>query len=427
MFTKTLLISVKHFTSYWKRYFIAIMEQQHPNYESETFGFINSAFGEAGNYTMGQDDVSKSNLMIPDFSSPPAITNNDYNDPSPIYSLPTEPISNYSQYQELPTEENKIVNTDPSESAQLDMKSDAMVDEIEQVNKSPQATVQNNEENSQEEETKVTETVDNATSEITQESKLDECTENHETQQTEVKPVIKRDPSGKRRRRIVLLNDEDDSQDEEDELKKELLEKFSDTEQPQEKSNDAESFADNESNNESDKEASQLIVNKNFLKAKNLLKSAVVIQDPDAKKKKKKKQRVLESDDSEDDHMIGTSVDDIGLINEEEENHSFENDGEANIFIDNIVIEGNPFEMSQSDSENLPAQDLENLEAIVKSEKVEEETNTESAEKVEESIETKSDENQEQTDENPKTEKDETKAEEDENSLDKIQPMDDDE
>lgn len=129
--------------------------------------------------------------------------------------------------------------------------------------------------------------------------------------------------SKKRRRRILQLN-EDDS-DDGNELKKELLvspEKDKEKKDNDDRTGDSSLDSDSDDPPENDPEA---------LKARFLLKSAVIIQGPDSKKRKK---RVLESDEEE----MQTSVDDIGLMSNENE----ENDEE--MFVNDIVVSEPVFE-----------------------------------------------------------------------------------
>lgn len=105
----------------------------------------------------------------------------------------------------------------------------------------------------------------------------------------------------KKRRRILQLN-QDDS-DDDNELKKQLLESpEKEKEKPGSDADTEDSLADSASDDPCANDPGAL-------RARFLLKSAVIIQGPDSKKKKKK--RVLESDD--EDEML-TSVDDIGMV-----------------------------------------------------------------------------------------------------------------
>lgn len=125
--------------------------------------------------------------------------------------------------------------------------------------------------------------------------------------------------SKKRRRRILQLN-EDDS-DDNSELKKELL-----ISPEKEKQNNDEGTEDSSLDSDSDEPSAD---DPGALKARFLLKSAIIIQGPDSKKKKKK--RILESDDEDE---MQTSVDDIGLM---ESNENEENDEE--MFNNDIVVD----------------------------------------------------------------------------------------
>lgn len=130
--------------------------------------------------------------------------------------------------------------------------------------------------------------------------------------------------SKKRRRRILQLN-EDDS-DDDSELKKELLQIS--PEKDKEKENDADT-EDSSADSESDDPSAN---DPGALKARFLLKSAVIIQGPESKKRKK---RVLESDDEDE---MQTSVDDIGLM----ETNENENDDE--MFGSDIVVSETTFD-----------------------------------------------------------------------------------
>jgi hypothetical protein len=122
--------------------------------------------------------------------------------------------------------------------------------------------------------------------------------------------------SNKKRKRIVVLND--DSDDDASNLKSEIFDNSNDHCTANDDKNDA-SESDVQTDNEKGEEN---LTDIGALKAKYLLKNAVKIQGPD---KKKKKSRLLDSDD--ENQMQTTSVDDIGVMNEDEnEEESFEND-----------------------------------------------------------------------------------------------------
>lgn len=125
----------------------------------------------------------------------------------------------------------------------------------------------------------------------------------------------------KKRRRILQLN-QDDS-DDDNELKKQLLES------PEKEKEKPGSDADTEDSSADSASDDNCANDPGALRARFLLKSAVIIQGPDSKKKKKK--RVLESDD--EDEML-TSVDDIGMVDENE----MDNDD----LLSNDIIVGEP-------------------------------------------------------------------------------------
>lgn len=134
--------------------------------------------------------------------------------------------------------------------------------------------------------------------------------------------------SKKRRRRILQLND-DDSEDE-NELEKEMLQIS--PEKDKEKANEPGDTEDSSPDSESDDPN----IDPSALKARSLLKSAVIIHGPDSRKKKK---RVLESD--EEDEMQ-TSVDDIGLM----ESNENENDDD-DMFVNDIVVSEPTFDENE--------------------------------------------------------------------------------
>lgn len=129
--------------------------------------------------------------------------------------------------------------------------------------------------------------------------------------------------SKKRRRRILR---EDDS-DEESDLKKEL-QLISPVKDKEKMQNDAET---EDSSPDSDSDDASLN-DPGALRVRSLLKSAVIIQGPVSKKRKK---RVLESDDEDE---MQTSVDDIGLVNEND------NEIEDELFNGDIIVSDTGFE-----------------------------------------------------------------------------------
>lgn len=128
--------------------------------------------------------------------------------------------------------------------------------------------------------------------------------------------------SKKRRRRILQTNEEDS--DDENDLKKQLIES------PEKEAEKADADRSS-SGSDSDEDLSR--ADPEALKARYLLKTAVIIKGP-VEKKKKKKKRVLESDDEDE---MRTSVDDIGLMGD-----SIENDDAEDEYLDNDIIISEP-------------------------------------------------------------------------------------
>lgn len=369
--------------------------EQHHNYESETFGFIN-AFTEAENFSLAQEDAPKTettqdvipadyNSAVQDMHS----TADTAQEPFGISNEFNEPISNLNA-DETEKESNLEVTHDCSQE-QLSMN--------QQLENSSLDTKP-------------------ACEESIQRDTDQNHPQNHKNDSKEGKLTL----SGRKRRRIMLLNDEDDS---ENELKKELLDKSSDVEQQadEEKSTELGDLADNEAEAESETDIAVGTVNKNFLKAKYLLKSAVVI----GPEKKKKKTRVLDSDD-ESDQLLNTSVDDIGLINESNSENLEEPE---EIFTENIVIlednifdqpEENPAESNAvtTDPTETPENPTESQSQTENNEKIDEDDPKE----IKVKVEPKENESGKSDQINIKEEKEEEDVEA---VLDKIQPMDDDE
>lgn len=127
--------------------------------------------------------------------------------------------------------------------------------------------------------------------------------------------------SKKRRRRILQLNEEDS--DDENDLKKQLIES------PEK---DSEKIGADRSSPESESDEDLSKADPEALKARYLLKTAVMIKGPEDKKKKRKK-RVLESDDEDE---MQTSVDDIGLMGDSNENDADDD------YLDNDIIISEP-------------------------------------------------------------------------------------
>lgn len=403
------------------------MAKQHHNYEyGESFGFINNAFAEPENFPHNpENEATKANIqsIMPHHSNSPAMT--DFHNQSSPYDLTSESIESAKKafHEKKPEESQSDANIQSLTT--VDIEGTA---QNEDSNKKVQEGIENSENISQDTEkgTEENATSDQNNEEITPESS--ECINDESQQKVVESKSLRRDISGKKRRRIVILNDDDSDDEDENELKKELLDRSSDVEQDDkqtEKSNELD--ADNESDSDDEKELAATNNNRNFLKAKYLLKTAVIIEDPD-KKKKKKKQRVLDSDD---DDQIHTSVDDIGLLGNENENEPEE---EGELFTDDIVIinndpivapEENPEELGTSTENAEKNPELDKKEDV--SDQIEEvkqpaDENLDKTEDKDGNEEQKSPKPENPDKPNDKNEEDDVNAE-----LDKIQPMDDDE
>lgn len=140
------------------------------------------------------------------------------------------------------------------------------------------------------------------------------------------KDILGAGSSNKKRKRIVVLNDDDSDEDPNSNLKNEILDKSNGEQDGCEEKNDA-----SESDVQTDNEEGENLTDIGALKAKFLLKNAVIIQGPD---KKKKKSRLLDSDD--ENQVQATSVDDIGIVNEDDNND--EELFESNILITEPII-----------------------------------------------------------------------------------------
>lgn len=180
----------------------------------------------------------------------------------------------------------------------------------------------------------------------------------------------------KKRRRILQLNEEDS--EEESDLKKELLQDSPEKDKEKAKDESEDTSPDSESDDPS------IANNPEALKARSLLKSAVIILGPKSKKKK----RVLESDDEDE---MRTSVDDIGLLGSNENDIDNSNDeqlfGEAfdsiegienNVLIENPIIPQDefvvpvpphPLKTEETDDKQLADVDASTPEITVKTEK----------------------------------------------------------
>jgi hypothetical protein len=136
--------------------------------------------------------------------------------------------------------------------------------------------------------------------------------------------------SKKRRRRIMQLADDDS--EEEDDLKNEIL--LSSPEKDNQDAERGENSVDSTSDRESDDDPS-IANDPEALKARSLLKSAVIIKGPESKKKKK---RVLESDDED---LMQTSVDDIGMVD------TNDNENEDDEMLDDMIVDEPVFECTE--------------------------------------------------------------------------------
>lgn len=316
------------------------MDQQHQGYESfNDFGFVNAFASGSENFTMSQTSNEINSKALNDLGLP-ALINQDYDsrtiENSSLYGLSAAPSAQYSglQYHEMS-------HTPPSASGMSGM--EAKVPNIPTTNQNNEQSVITNAGSAAAFEKSTNAVENNQAVSQPGPSKASETVAFDSSQNFMMKAlgVVRKDALGasgtsKKRRRIVLLNDDDDS-DDASELKKELLNKSSELDETAKKKNDSESEG-SEADNESDHEETENLTDLGALKAKFLLKNAVIIQDPD--KKKKKSSRLLDSDD--DDQLQTTSVDDIGLLNEnEEEEESFENDiliAEPIIPIENPIL-----------------------------------------------------------------------------------------
>jgi hypothetical protein len=146
----------------------------------------------------------------------------------------------------------------------------------------------------------------------------------------------------KKGRRIMMMTNADDSDENEDiSLKNEILNNSSELEKSF--SNDAEkhrgSDADVSANEDIDDTLN--LTDPGALKARFLLKRAILIKGPEIKKKK---HRILESDDEDEYANLTTiSVDDIGQ-KENEDVDELEENFQAPILDDIVIINENPFE-----------------------------------------------------------------------------------
>lgn len=282
------------------------MDQQHQSYESfNDFGFVNSFGSGNENYSISQPSKEMNSNSLNDLTLPTLINTQDYDNRSipPLYELPEQQQQQSEQYPSLQYHGEQSNETTTSFVQSVESNNSKVINQNMEM-KNTISPLRENLESAP------------STSKAVNEAIV----------RKEVQSGLSTS-SSKKRRRIVLLNDDDDS-DEASELKKELLNKSSELDEVVKNDKDeiiknGKSGNGSEADNESEHEETENLTDLGALKAKYLLKNAVIIQDPD--KKKKKSSRVLDSD--EDDQLqTATSVDDIGLMNEnEEEEESFDN------------------------------------------------------------------------------------------------------
>lgn len=319
------------------------MDQQHQNYESfNDFGFVNTySAGSENPYTINQqtlgNDINTKNINEIGL---PTLLNQQF-DSRAIENSSLYDLSNPQYYQQQQM-------TSSSESAIGDQKRKLY---HENVIAREQATLPR--------ERVSKETVENISDQPSTSKSLSDTVSFDPSQNTMLKAlgVVRKDVlstnSNKKRKRIVLLND--DSDDEVSNLKSEVLNK----------SNEPEDFVKNDDKNnaseadgESDLDETENLGDIGALKAKFLLKNAVIIQGPD---KRKKKSRLLDSDEEEQIHA--TSLDDIGLVNDNDnEEECFENDiliTEPIVAIENPELPTNCGEISEAPNLSEPANEKE--------------------------------------------------------------------
>ncbi|KAG5682456.1 hypothetical protein PVAND_011807 [Polypedilum vanderplanki] len=284
------------------------MEQQDYN---ESFGFMNSLTEHEDNFQIiGQQEESEESQRVPLIRD---LENNEYQQQT--ITTKCESV----QYHDISSSSQVAINQ--KSSGEFDIKSDPILE--------TQLNLQTND------------TCDNENSD-----KL------HST------IVKKENIIGKKRKRILLLNDDDEDSDNSENIKnKDDYECQISSQEPESKKN-FDSFEGGEEadvESEDNEEISEIVVNPDALKAKFLLKTAIIIQDPD--KKKKKKPNVLDSDEEDDQQtqsQIQTSIDDIGLVVENEtflDNEEVLPDSE----VGDIIIFNEPsFERTEeNESENM--------------------------------------------------------------------------
>lgn len=300
------------------------MDQQHQNYESfNDFGFVNAFAAGSENYAMNPPPPHESDLNSKGMSelSLPALMSQGYDsrtiENTSLYDLSNPQYSQVQYHHPMASSNASAIEQQPKlPIADYSMQSDLINTSVPQSTPSRESLLSP-------ERSTTKGTAEQLPEPGTSKSSLDTVSfDPSQNSMLKALGVVRKDVLGansnKKRKRIVLLND-DDSDDASD-LKNEVYSKSSELDESTKKDEDNVAC---EADNESDQDDSENLTDIGALKAKFLLKNAVIIQGPD--KKKKKKSRLLDSDDEEQIHA--TSIDDIGMVNENEnEEESFEND-----------------------------------------------------------------------------------------------------
>lgn len=356
------------------------MDQQHQNYESfNDFGFVNAfSAGSENNYSINQQESEMNSKTLNELGLPAIMSNNQGFDaraietPPSLFDLSNPQYPQMQYHHQLASNNvNTIEQRKTSENNYNvpDVVNDKSVQKLESVRDTlskENISKEGGESSKKSPEPCSSKSVPSSTVSF------------DPTQNLMMKAlgVVRKDVLGanssKKRKRIVLLNDED-SDDTED-LKKEVFDKSDEQDESSATKND--NSPSSEADNESDQEETENLTDIGALKAKFLLKNAVIIQGPD----KKKKKRLLDSDDEEQVHT--TSIDDIGLVNENEnEEESFEND----ILITEPIIAIENTDMAQEMSEEPTCAKIEDVDlsvAAIGDEKLEAEVPPKSPEKT---------------------------------------------
>lgn len=280
------------------------MDQQNHNYESfNDFSFVNAFAAGSENYAINQQQTVGSDIKNMNEIGLPALINQDFDSRTignaSLYDLSNPHYSNVTYH-------NQMTSTTPVPVEQENVNIHSCNTEASQ--KSGVNKIQTDNFPEQQHHPPIKLSSDTVTFDPSQNSML------------KALGVVRKDvlsaSSNKKRKRIVVLNDDSD-----DETRKNI--------NVDEKKNEFETIASDERNDASEsdiqtdnEECEENLTDIGALKAKFLLKNAVMIQGPG---KKKKTSRLLDSDD--ENPIQTTSVDDIGLINDDEnEEEAFEND-----------------------------------------------------------------------------------------------------